>query len=211
MLKKISKIIVSLFVLLLFGIFLANYRIDTFAEGKLYENVTDIPHNKIGLLLGTSKYISSGNLNLYYRFRIDAAVKLYHSKKIDYILVSGDNGNKNYNEPKSIKEDLIKGGIPENKIVLDYAGFRTLDSVVRASKVFEEEEFTVISQPFHNKRAVYLASRFKCKAIGFNAQQVGKRYGIKVQLREYLARFKVFLDLWFGVEPKFLGEKIKIG
>jgi len=192
-------------------ILFANFKIQSFASDKIYQDIKSVPYNKVGLLLGTSKYISSGRINLYYSYRIQAATKLFENKKISYILVSGDNGDKYYNEPKKIKEDLIKSGIPKDRIVLDYAGFRTLDSVIRASEVFGETNFTIISQRFHNERAIYLASKFGNSAIGFNATSVSRRYGLKVQLREYLARVKVFLDLLLGVKPKFLGEKISIG
>jgi len=204
---KISFIAIGVLTCMLFY---ANIRISSFAEDKIFNDYKSIPYNKIGLLLGTSKYVSKGRINLYYAFRIQAAVKLFSQKKISYILVSGDNSIKSYNEPKKIKEDLIKSGVPANRIVLDYAGFRTLDSVVRASEVFGETSFTVISQKFHNERAIFLASKFGNNAIGYNASGVGKRYGLKVQLREYLARVKVFIDLLLGVQPKFLGEKIII-
>ncbi len=210
MLKKLFIITGSLLALLLIVIGSANYNISDFSKNKLYSNSTIVPYNKVGLLLGTSKYASNG-INLYYKYRVQAAVTLYNNKKISYILVSGDNSDKSYNEPKKIKEDLIKAGIPKDLIVLDYAGFRTLDSVIRASKVFGETNFTIISQQFHNERAVFLAHKFGNNAIGFNAQSVSKSYGFKVQFREYFARVKVYLDLILNVQPKFLGDPISIG
>jgi len=210
MFRKLIKFLLISISLLICIIFYSNIRITSFAKEKLYSNSKDIPYNKIGLLLGTSKYISSGQINLYYAFRIQAAIQLFSDHKISYILVSGDNRKKSYNEPKKIKEDLINAGIPKNRIILDYAGFRTLDSIVRASEVFGEHNFTVISQKFHNERAIFLASKFGNKAIGYNATDVGKSYGLKVQLREYLARVKVFIDLLFDIQPKFLGDKIVI-
>ncbi len=209
-LKKILKISIVALLLLLCCLFIANKSISTSAKKKLYSSINAIPKNKVGLLLGTSKYISTGQLNLYYQYRIQAAAALYHASKIEFVLVSGDNSTKSYNEPKKIKEDLIKKGIPANKIVLDYAGFRTLDSVVRAQKVFGENKFTIISQKFHNERALFLANYFNNNAIAFNAKSVTPRYGIKVQIREYFARVKVFIDLLFNVKPKFLGDKITI-
>ena len=130
------------------------------------------------------------------------------SKKIDFIIVSGDNSRKDYDEPSDFKSDLVLAGIPENKIFLDYAGFRTLDSVVRVKEIFGQESVTVISQPFHNERAIYLAEHFDIKIVGFNARAISGRYGLRVKLREYLARVKVFVDVLLGVQPKFLGKKI---
>lgn len=176
----------------------------------LFNTTKEIPKNKVGLLLGTGKYLQNGWRNLYYTYRIQAAVSLYKSGKISYLLVSGDNSREEYDEPSTIKADLIAQGIPENRIVLDYAGFRTLDSVVRAKKIFGQHQLTIISQPFHNKRAICIAKSKGIEAVGFNAKDVSTRYGIKVVIRERLARVKMLLDLLIGKEPKFLGDPIKI-
>ncbi len=180
------------------------------ASEKLYNSTEDIPKNKVGLLLGTAKYLSSGQLNLFYKYRIDAAVKLYKAGKVEFILVSGDNSRKDYDEPTTIKNDLVSKGIPAEKIFLDYAGFRTLDSIVRSKAIFGQEKLTVISQPFHNERALFIASKKGVDAIGYNAQDVSLAYGFKVQIREKLARNKMILDLIFGKKPKYLGEQIII-
>jgi SanA protein len=172
--------------------------------------VSEIPYNKVGLLLGTSKYLKNGNENLYYKYRIEAAAKLYKTHKINCIVVSGDNSRKNYDEPTQMKNDLIALGIPAEKIFLDYAGFRTLDSVIRMKEIFGQSNFTIISQKFHNERAVFISQKYGLNAVGFNAQAVSKYYGFKTNLREKLARVKVFTDLFFGKQPKFLGEKIEI-
>lgn len=188
----------------------ANFWIEHSTKGKTFNKVALLPYNKVGLVLGTTPYLVGGRSNPYFKYRVQAVVDLYKSGKIDYILVSGDNSTHRYNEPKSFKKELIKRGIPAEHIILDYAGFRTLDSIVRAKKVFGLDSVTIISQKFHNQRAVYLANTKGLKAVGYNAKDVPFNIGIKVQLREYLARTKVFLDLLFGVQPKFLGEKIHI-
>lgn len=187
-----------------------NYWVIYKAKEDVYSKINDLPKNKVGLLLGTSKYMAKGGINLYYAYRIDAAVALFKAGKIDYILVSGDNGSEYYDEPTTFKGDLIKRGIPEDRIVLDFAGFRTLDSVVRAKEVFGQDAFTIISQKFHNERAIYLAKNFKIDAIAFNAKDVGNLYGLRTRGREYLARVKASIDVLFNVQPKFLGEKIQI-
>lgn len=135
---------------------------------------------------------------------------MYKANKIKYILVSGDNSSLSYNEPQMMKEDLIKLGIPESKIILDYAGFRTLDSVARCSLVFNEKDVIVISQKFHNERAIYLADSYTIKMQGYNAIDVNKYYGFKTNVREKFARVKLIFDLIFGKKPKFLGKKIVI-
>ena len=208
--KKKRIVILLIFILPIIAVFAANYFIEKNAENKTFSEVSKIKKNKVGLVLGTAKMLKSGYVNLYFTHRINATVALYKAGKIDFVVVSGDNGNKNYDEPTDFKEELVKNGIPENKIFLDYAGFRTLDSVVRIKEIFSQNSVTIISQKFHNERAIYLAKHFDIKAVGFNAKDVSGRYGLKVQIREYLARVKVFVDIIFKVEPKFLGEKIEI-
>jgi len=191
-------------------IFGADKLVDKSADGKIFNTTEDIPYNKVGLLLGTGKILSNGRVNLYYKYRIQAAVELFNAGKIDFILVSGDNSRKDYDEPSTIKNDLVEEGIPAERIYLDYAGFRTLDSVVRCKEIFSQNSITVISQQFHNERAVYIAEKKNMQAVGFNAKDVSVHYGFKTQLREKFARVKMVLDLLFGKKPKYLGEPIDI-
>lgn len=193
----------------IFGI-VSDLIVENAASGKTFDTIEKMNTNKVGLILGTSQYRSTGGINLYFQYRVDAAVKLYDSGKIDYILVSGDNSSKYYNEPAAIQNALLKKGVPKNKIFLDYAGFRTLDSVVRAKEVFGQSQFTIISQEFHNERAIYLAQNYGIEAIGFNAKDVSESYGLKTNIREYFARGKAILDVVFNVQPKYLGGKIVI-
>lgn len=162
------------------------------------------------MVLGTSKYLTDVRINLYFKYRIDATVDLFKTGKIDYFLVSGDNSSENYDEPTDFKNELIKRGIPENRIYLDYAGFRTLDSVIRAKKILDKIILPLFHSNFIMRERFYLAEKYGINAIGFNVIDIDGKYGIKVKLREYLARTKAFLDIIFQVEPKFYGKKIKI-
>jgi len=208
--KRILKLGFFGGVAILILVLAVNWHVSKASQDQIYSSFEKLPYNRVGLVLGSGKFLKSGYTNLYYQYRIDATLALYHAGKIEYVLVSGDNSNKNYDEPTTIKNDLIAGGIPENKIVLDYAGFRTLDSVVRGKLVFGLTSFTIISQQFHNERALYLANKNHINAIAYNAKDVSKRYGFRTQLREKLARVKMMLDLLFGKKPKFLGEQIEI-
>jgi SanA protein len=187
-----------------------NFYVEQKTKDYIYDDVNNIPENEVGLLLGTSKYLTSGMENLYYTYRIQAAVELYENKKIDIIIVSGDNSTKEYNEPVMMMNDLVEKGVKKEDIVLDYAGFRTLDSVVRSKEIFEQNKITIISQKFHNERAIFIAMIKDIDAIGYNAKDVNIRYGFKTQVREYLARVKMFFDIAVNKQPKFLGEKILI-
>lgn len=211
--KFLKKLLIWISVAILvigIGVFWANDEIKEKSKPFISSKIENLPNEKVGLLLGTSKTTKNGYKNWYFYHRITAAEELFKSGKIKYIIVSGDNSQKNYNEPEDMKQELISRGIPAERIYEDFAGFRTLDSVVRAKEIFGQESFIVISQKFHNERAVYLAQKNGIKAFGYNAQDVHKYAGIKTQIREYLAKTKVFVDLWLGKEPKFLGEKISI-
>jgi SanA protein len=174
--------------------------------------VEEVPRVKVALVLGTSEYLTNGNENLYFSYRIQAAVALYRAGKANYFLVSGDNAQANYNEPKKMQQALVEQGIPAANIILDYAGFRTLDSVVRAQKVFGQDSILIVSQKFHNQRALYIAQSKGINAFGFDAQDVQQYAGVKTHIREYLARVKMMLDLYIlHTKPKFLGEQVTIG
>lgn len=206
---KLKNILILLSLPILL-VYIFNYSVELRTNHKIFTDVSKIKHNDVGLVLGTSKHLGNGDINLYFKYRIEATLKLFEAGKIDYVLVSGDNGRKHYDEPTDFKIALMEGGIPEDKIFLDFAGFRTLDSVVRAKKVFGLNRVTFISQEFHNQRAIFLANHFDIDALGYNAQDVYGKNGTKVKIREYLARTKLFIDLIFGVSPKFLGPKVEI-
>lgn len=209
--RKMKIFLYSLLVALpvcMVTIFLCNHIISHAAKGKLFTNVAAIPYNKTGLLLGTSKHLGNGLDNPYYTYRIRAAAGLLKAGKIKYLVISGDNSHTSYNEPEDMRRDLMAAGIDSSVLYLDYAGFRTFDSIVRLKKIFGQDSVTIISQPFHNERALYMAGKEGITAIAFNAADVSASRGIAVQLREKLARVKVFIDFWFGKRPKFLGEKV---
>jgi SanA protein len=196
--------------LLFSALYISNYIVVQVAEGKTFSSIDEIPYNRVGVLLGTSKYRKKKIHNLYFDYRIEAASALFHAGKIDFIIVSGDNRKEDYDEPEQMMVDLMALGVPEQKIFKDKAGIRTLDSVIRAKKVFGLNKFTIISQKFHNERAIYIAEKNGLDVIGFNAQDVTKSYGFKTNLREKMARVKVVLDIIFGIQPKVLEKQVVV-
>lgn len=193
------------------SVIICNTLVKRSTEHLLYNDVQEIPYRRVGLVLGTSPLAKSGRENLYYRYRLQAVADLYFAGKISYILISGDNHIKGYNEPEWMRDALVEMGIPYSIIYLDYAGFRTYDSMIRAKKVFDLSSVTVISQYWHNERAVYIASRTGLDAIGYNARDLRTRRNyLKNHSRELLAKVKVVLDFIFHKKPKFLGEVIPI-
>ena len=210
--KVILLSILFLFALLIVSITSCNLWVELQTQDRLYSDINTVPTKKIALLLGTVKRLKHGNINSYFQYRIDAAVKLYKAGKVSHILASGSNHTSYYNEPIDMQKALIARGIPSEAITLDYAGFRTLDSVVRCKEIFSQKDnIIIVSQPFHNKRALFISDFYNIQAIGFNAKDVLLRDDIKTPIREYLARFKAVLDLYIlKTQPKFLGEKVKI-
>ncbi len=211
---KIRKIIIATILSLLVGawllLFFCNKEVKDSATGKLFTDIETTPFIKTGLLLGTSKFAANGQINLYYDYRIQTAAKLIAAHRIKYLIISGDNGRKEYNEPEMMRSSLISAGVDSSIIYLDYAGFRTFDSIKRLKEIFGQDSVAIISQQFHNERAIYIANREGIYAIGINAPDVNKYFGFKTQLREKFARVKVFVDYWFGTKPKYLGNKVVI-
>lgn len=188
-----------------------NIRVEKEIADLIYSDVDSVPHNKVALLLGTIPLNRNGGPNSYFTTRINTAAELYHAGKVDFIIASGDNHTRQYDETTAMRDSLIAHGVPEDRIIPDYAGFRTLDSVVRAREVFGCDSLTIISQADHNARALYLAEANGIKAVAVNAPtRAGKWVRLRLAVREWLARDKMMLDIWFGKQPHFLGEKIKI-
>ena len=165
------------------------------SQGRLFSDVSDLPTTKVGLVFGTTDRVS-GRENLYFRYRIDAAVRVWKSGKIKTLIVSGDyDSDRYYNEPEKMKLALVERGIPANRIACDPKGLRTLDSVVRAKENFGTSSILMISQRFQNERAIYLAKANGMDAYGFNSQDVETQAGMKTRIREVGARVKMWLDV----------------
>lgn len=213
LLLKIAAIMAIIAVVLSLALIaLANYRVKTASKNLLYNEPDKMPYNRTALVLGTTQYLPSGQLNYYFEYRIEAAAALYHAGKVNYLLVSGDNNRHSYNEPQQMRKALIEAGVPDSVIYCDYAGFRTLDSVVRCHRIFQQTKFTIVSQAFHNQRAVYIAQQKGLEVVAYNARDVSARAGLKTRLREHLARVKMLVDLHIiSKQPKFDGPPVPIG
>ncbi|MBK7964304.1 MAG: YdcF family protein [Bacteroidetes bacterium] len=178
------------------ALYFANNKVNRDTDSFIFRNLSDIPTERVGLVLGTSRYTSSGRANPFFYNRIQAAKTLYFSGKVQYLLLSGDNRYFSYNEPREMRKELMRMGIPDSVIVMDFAGFRTLDSVVRGKKVFKLKRFIIISQEFHGRRAVFIARFHKIDAIAYVAKDPPSEYTWTVELREYFARVAMLLDLY---------------
>lgn len=200
--------LLAAFVAVIFGIACIaaiDLRVSAVARGHIHSSPEDAPVTDVALVLGTSRS-APGGLNLFYLHRIEAAAELYNTGRVRGILVSGDNSRKGYNEPEAMKADLVEAGVPAEFITCDYAGFRTLDSVVRAREVFGQESFLVVSQHFHCERAIYLGRARGLSVEGYAAEDAPASVHLRVRARETLARVKAWLDVHvLQTRPRFLG------
>ena len=211
LIKRITLSLVAFLLLVIIFTVFANVKVERAAAGKIYTSVDSVPHNKVALLLGTNPLNKWGRPNSYFTNRIKTASELYKAGKVDYIIASGDNHTKDYDEPTAMRDSLMAHGVPEDRIILDFAGFRTLDSVVRAKEIFGCDSLTIISQADHNARALYLAEANGIEAVAVSAPlRAGRWVRTRLAIREWLARDKMMLDIWFGKQPHFLGERIEI-
>jgi len=210
-LKRLLMLLLLGVVLLPIVLLCSRYVVTKESRWRLYDEAIKIPYNKAALVLGCSPYTRDGRTNLFFKYRMDAAVRLYEAGKVEVLIVSGDNSTHQYDEPSAMKEALIKRGVPSDVIYCDYAGFRTLDSVIRAREIFQQENITIVSQKFHNQRAIFLAKKRGIQAIGYNARELRSRSSLKTRVREWFARTKSLLDIYvLNRQPKFLGPTIEI-
>lgn len=210
-------VFVGCILLLLVGVILTcNQIVVNSTKEKVFNDINSIKPTEVGLLLGTTPQTRiGGRKNMFFKYRIDAAEDLYNAGKIKYILISGDENNLDgINEPECMKDSLVARGIPDNVIFLDGKGFRTLDSVVRMSKVFGVRIFTIISQRFHNERALYLAEHLGLDVEdlqAYNAKEPTSTMSMMTYIREYFARVKMFFDIWTNKQPSNLEDGQPLG
>jgi SanA protein len=187
----------------------ADHACERAANGRVFRSVDAVPARGIGLVLGTSKETRHGKANLHFNQRIEAAAALYRAGKVRHLLVSGDNHIASYDEPTDMRNALVAAGVPANAITCDYAGFRTLDSVIRAKEIFGLSQCTIISEEFHCPRALWIAQRHELDAVAFAAPDVSlKGWSLRAEVREQFARGWCAVDLdVLHRGPKFLGQK----
>lgn len=175
---------------------LANAFILSRGSGRLYRSVQSVPFNEVGLVLGTNRSLSNGRMNRFYTDRIAAAARLYEAGRVRRLLVSGGIEADGESQAAAMKRDLERVGVPAAAITADPAGFRTLDSVLRARDVYGLRRFTVVTQCFHAPRAVAIARRHQLRAIAYCTPNPPGPGGLRLQIREVFARARAVLDLY---------------
>lgn len=173
----------------------------------VYDDVANTPEIPVAVVLGTTKRAVGGGVNPFFARRIEAAAELYKAGKVKHILVSGDNRHKSHNEPVDMLNSLIALGVPAEAVTLDYAGFRTLDTVYRAKKVFKLDKVLLVTQRYHAYRTLYLAEKAGLQAAAFAAGDPKESTLVAAEVREYAARVKAVIDVYIlRKQPHFLGE-----
>lgn len=211
MIKRILKF--SLYPALAGLIFLSwsNIWVVLATKDHIFKETSELSDGQVGLILGTSNKRLDGKPNPYFQHRIEAAAELYRSGKVRHLILSGDNRTKYYNEPQFMRNALVKLGVPDSVMTSDFAGLRTLDSVVRCKEIFGQGEFIIITQEFHCYRAVFIAQNYNLDATAYVAKSMPLPYSLKVLGRELFARTLAVIDLYIlGKEPKFYGDKVNI-
>lgn len=159
------------------------------------------------LILGTSKMLKSRpGENAYFKYRIESGLKLWETGKINNIIISGDKETgSDYDETRDMRNDLIAGGVPDNVIKLDTAGFRTLDSILRLKYEFSFNQVVIVTEMFHLKRALFLGKLYGVSAWGFPDGGTPTWGMVK---RELGAKPKVLLDMFvFNTQPRLLSAQ----
>ncbi|MFN5170252.1 MAG: vancomycin high temperature exclusion protein [Cyclobacteriaceae bacterium] len=175
---------------------------------QVITDASNLPAQHVALVLGTSHRLANGLPNPFFKSRIEAAAALYAQGKITHVLVSGDNRTQYYNEPIEMRKALVKAGVPDSAITLDFAGLRTLDSIVRSKEIFGQNRIVIITQPFHSYRALFISRYYHIEAVALVAEEPRNHPAVQVHWREYLARTKAVLDLYvLKTEPRHLGQR----
>jgi SanA protein len=206
--KWLKRIVLLAFIGVVLLFYISNVWVVNSTKSYVYTDYEKLPDHRIALVLGTSKKTTSGQPNDFFEKRMDTAAELYRLGKIDHFILSGDNRTRFYNEPVEMRKALISRGVPTNAITLDYAGLRTLDSVVRSKEIFGQGKIIIITQPFHSYRALFISHYYGIDAVAMASEGPAYETSVKVRFREYLARTKAVLDLYvFKTSPRFMGKK----
>lgn len=194
--RQILYFSIAILVILAIIVALCNISVDRNAEGRTFSNINDVPTMQTALLLGTNPKTRDGKRpSSFYLARINATAELYKHGKFRQLIISGDR-REGYDEPQTMRHDLIERGVPDSIIMMDGQGYRTLLSLRNSKQYFGIHDMIIISQKWHNERSIFLADKMNIKAVGYNADDVRHPRAIWTHIRELLARVKLFIDLY---------------
>ncbi|MBS1490693.1 MAG: YdcF family protein [Bacteroidetes bacterium] len=205
---KLARLLIIFCLSILLLVAMANWWVVKSTEANVFTDLHNFRGRQVALVLGTSSKLKNGSANPFFENRIKVAAQLYHEGKVSHFILSGDNRTRYYNEPMEMKKALIKMNVPDSAITLDLAGLRTLDSIVRSKEIFGQDKITIITQPFHSYRALFISRFYNIDAVALVTQDPENQTPVSVSVREYFARAKAVLDLYIlNTPPRHLGEK----
>jgi SanA protein len=210
--RKIVKGLAFAFLFLSVFVLLANIWVVSSTQDRILTDFKNLPDSSVALVLGTSNKLTNGLPNPFFEDRMFSAASLYKERKVIHFLLSGDNRTKYYNEPEEMKKALLKAGVPNEAITLDYAGLRTLDSIVRSKEIFGQNKIIIVTQPFHCYRALFISRYYGIDAVALLPSGASPALTTKINVREWFARAKAVLDLYvLKTAPHHLGDKQPLG
>jgi len=211
--KKKFLIVVGLVFAVVFvsGLFVSFY-VKFAGSDCIVKDIGDLPFKADAvLILGAKVYPETGKMSDVLKDRVDTGFDVYSAGKVEKIIVSGDNGQEEYDEVNVMKNYLLEKGISSEDLFMDHAGFDTYDSVYRTKNIFGVDSLVIVTQEFHLPRALYISDALEIKSCGVIADRRKYRSAVRNDFREFLARYKAFFDVNLGTKSKYLGDKIDIG
>ena len=209
-LKKIFVGSYKLFLFILIILTIWNFSLDLRYSKKIYENISDVPVMQTAVVLGTSVR-PGGKPSTFLLERLDKAVELYRNNRVQKLLLTGDNSGKYYDEVNAMRKYVLKYNIDSKDIFLDHNGLRTLDSIYRGKHKFQIKSAVLVTQKFHQPRALFLAERFNLKAVGYAADSGRSKLSFYNMTREFLARYLAIFDIYIlKRKSKYMGKQIAI-
>ncbi len=188
-----------------------NYVVLRAGRGRTFFQTDEVPARDVAIVLGTSAKLRGGWRNPFFESRIDAAAELWRVHKVRHFILSGDNRHRDYDEPTTMRRALASRGVPASAMTLDYAGFRTLDTMARAHQVFGQRSVILVTDDFHLPRSLFLADAYGLEAVGFGGRPVPLRWSAKTRVREIVSRVKAWLDVYIlHTQPKFFGPPVPV-
>lgn len=201
----ISGIALFMIIFIVFPLVVTAY-FNYYSEPYIYSNINEIPESHTALVLGARVYKNNRVSHVLYD-RIISGVELYKSGKVKKILASGARRSEDYDEVNAMKYHLLKNNIDSGNILLDYAGFDTYDSIVRAKGVYDIKDVLIVTQRFHLSRAVYIARENGLNAFGYIADKRKYQAMIFYEIREMYACVKALIEVYYGAGPEYQGNR----
>lgn len=214
MMKRSRLLLVLLLLAVGIAVVYVHFQVHNY-DSRIITNLNDLDTShwnrpRVAIVFGASVY-GNGDLSPILEDRVDTAIELYRARKVDRILVSGDNRHPSYNEPRAMQEYLVTHAVAQKDVIVDFAGRSTYETCLRAKEVFGLERAVLVSQGYHLPRALYIANQLGLDAVGMAGDLRLKNNKIDYQsIREWAAEVKAYLNLRYFPPDVLLGDRVPI-